>query len=216
MAKWQFWLKRGPSSKGRATAQRLSEGHWAPPGFLLWFWPFLDRIASRWLGIEPLRKDKTGIISTELRRYRGQPVRLDDGTIITPGDLVLELHMNNAWFLHNRGKVTDSGGEVHWRVSSAFAEDLKYLAGQLVEGRLATGIKALHGITLLGSPAERLSFTVTELPESLWRRLTVFYLSGLRQVYYFGRGKEYATRRKPPALKEVWMSKSRLLERYRP
>lgn len=216
MTKWKLWPKRSPDSKERAAVQRLSESRWAPPGFLLWLWPFLDGIVSRWLGIEPLRKDKIGIISTELRRHRGQPVRLDDGTIITPGDLVIELHMNNAWFLHNRDKAVDSGGEVRWRVSSAFAEDLKYLAGQLAKGKLAAGAKALHAITMLGSPAKRLSFTVTELPEGLRGRLTAFYLSGLRQYYYFGKGEEYTTGRKPPPLKEIWMSKSRLLERYRP
>lgn len=216
MSTWKFLPKRSSSLKERVVVQRQNESHWALPGYFLWLWPFLDRIISRRLGIKPLRKDKIGIINIEQRRHRGQSVRLDDSTIIRPGDLVIEIHMNNAWFLHNREKVVDSGGEVRWRVSSAFAEDLKYLAGQLAEGRLAVGAKALHGITILGSPLQRLSFTVTELSGGLRGRLTAFYLNGLRQYYYFGKGKESATRGKALALKEFWMSKSRLFERYRP
>jgi len=217
MGKWKFWPKRGFTSKKTATQQPgRSHINYAPPGFLLWLWPFLDRVTSKWLAIEPLRKDKIGIIGIELRRHRGQLIPLDDNTLITPGDLLIELHLNNRWFLHNREKLTDSAGEVRWRVSSAFTNDLRYLARQLAEGRFPAGDSALHGMTTLYSPARRLGFTVVELPESLRKRLTTFYLSGLRRIYYFGKGKEYATQRKPLALKEIWMSKSRLLEKYCP
>ena len=210
MGKWKFRLKQS------VTRWRESPSGYAPPRFLLWLWPFLDRILSKWLGIKPLREDKISIISIELRRHRSQSVRLDDGTTITPGDLLLELHMNNAWFLHNKGKSTDSINEVCWRVASAFAEDLRYLARQLAKGRFAAGANVLHGITTLHSPARRLGFTATELPKSLRKRLTTFYLSGLRRIYYFRKGKEYRRQRKPPALNEIWMSKSKLLEKYHP
>jgi len=198
-----------------ATQQpRRSHTGCVPSGLLLWLWPLLDRIISKWLGIEPLRKDRISIISIELRRHRGQPIRLDDATMIVPEDLLVELHLNNAWFLHNRGKVTNSAGKVSWRVSLSFAEDLKYLAGQLAERRFRAEISALHGITTLYSPAQRLGFTVKELPQGLRKRLTTFYLSGLRQIHYLGGSKEYTTPRKPPVLKEVWMSRSTLVERY--
>lgn len=195
---------------------RQSHTNYAPPGFLLWLWPFLDWIISKWFGIEPLRKDRTGIMSIELRQHRGQPMRLDDSTIIIPGDLLIELHLNNAWFLQHRGKVVNSAGEARWRVSSAFGEDMKHLAGQLAEGIFPAEVKALHGVTTLSAPTQRFGFTVKELPEGLRKRLTTFYLSGLRQVYYFGRGKEYTSVRNPPVLRELWMSRSRLLERYHP
>jgi hypothetical protein len=152
-----------------------------------------------------------GIISIEIRRHRGQAVRLDDGTMITSGRLLIELHMNNEWFLRNRGTISNAG-EIRWRVSSAFAKDLGYMAEQLAEGKFPPEVDALHGVTTLHLPAQRLGFTVTELPPGLRQRLVTFYLSGLRRAYYFGKGEEYT--RKPPALKEVWMSKSRLLDRY--
>lgn len=183
-----------------------------PPQFLVWLWPLLDKIISRRLRIKPLRGDERGIIGIELRRHRAESIQLDDGTIIVPGDLLIELHLNGIWFLRYRRKAADFTKEQRWEVSSAFVEDLKYLAKQTVEGNSNNEFKALRGLTLLHLPAQRLGFHVRELPQSLRKCLTTFYLAGLRQVYYFG---ESTTElRTPPTLKEVWMSKSRLLELY--
>lgn len=39
-----------------------------------------------------IKNDKRGIMSFQLRRYRGRPIHLDDYTLIMPGNLLLELH----------------------------------------------------------------------------------------------------------------------------
>ena len=183
-----------------------------PPQLLVWLWPLLDKIISRRLRIKPLRGDERGIIGIELRRYRGESIQLDDGTIIVPGDLLVELHLNGIWFLRNRHTAVDSTKEQVWKVSSAVVEDLRYLAKQIVEGNSNNELKALRGLTLLHLPARRLGFHVRELPQSLRKCLTTFYLSGLRRVYHSG--ERTAELRTLPTLKEVWMSKSRLLELY--
>lgn len=186
-----------------------------PPRVVLWLWPFLDSVFSWWLGIKPLREDRSGIISVELRRHRGRPLKLDDGGEIKPGDLVIELHLNNARFFQGRKKA-NSPAEALWEVTSAFADDLKYLAQQLVEGRFSPEIKAIHGVTLLHAPVRRAGFTVRELPNSLWKRLTRFYHIGLMQTYNLQGAKRLTVGTKPFVLKEMWMSRSKLLEKYRP
>jgi len=213
MNRWKFWLERVLHSK-KTAIQQVSRGHYGPPRFLSGLWLLMDKIISKWLGIEPLRQDKVSIISTELQQHRGQPVQLNDGTVIIRGDRIIELHMNNVWFLHGRAKLVNSAGEIRWKVSSAFAEDLRYLARQLARGSYTAEVKALRGTTLLYAPAQRLGFTVKDLPKGLRNRLTTFYLCGLRQTYYLGKSGVYAKVRRPPVLKEVWMSKSRLLNMY--
>lgn len=188
---------------------------YVPPRFILWLWPFLDTIFSWWLGIKPLRKDKTGIINIELRRYRGRPLHLDDGGEIKPGDLLIELHLNNAWVVHRR-KAANSLAEATWEFASAFSDDLKYLAQQLVKGKFSPEIKAIHSVTPFYAASRRVGFTVLEMPDSLWKRLTRFYLSGLMQTYKWLEAGRLAARAKPLVLKEVWMSKSKLLEKYSP
>lgn len=102
-----------------------------------------------------------------------------------------------------------------WQLASAFSEDLKYLAGQINEGKFALEIKAIHGMTPFHRGSQRLGFTVMELPDTLWKRLSQFYLAGLRQGYY-PQGARRLAGTKPLTLKEVWMSKGKLLEKYRP
>lgn len=178
------------------------------------FWLFLDIIFSWYLRLKPLRQDKIATINIELRYHRGHPVTLDDGTVINPGDSLIELHLNNVWFLH-QNKTINSPAKMLWQSNLAFSEDLKYLAGQIKEGKLASEIKALHAITTFHQASLRLGFTVMELPDTLWKRLTQFYLAGLRQAYY-PQGARRLARTKPLAVREVWMSKGKLIEKYCP
>lgn len=178
------------------------------------FWLLLDIIFSWYLRLKPLRQDKIATMNIELRCHRGRPVTLDDGTVISPGDSLIELHLNNAWFLHKK-RTINSPAKMFWQLISAFSEDLKYLAGKIKEGKLASEIKALHAITPFHQASPRLGFTVVELPDTLWKRLSQFYLAGLRQAYY-PQGAKRLAGTKPLTLKEVWMSRGKLLEKYRP
>lgn len=172
-------------------------------------WLFLDIIFAWCLNLKPLRRDKIATINVQLRRHRGEPVKLDDGSVVNPNDPLIEIHLNNAWLLHKRTTIHPPG-RIGWEFRSAFSEDLKYLAKQVSERKLASEIKALHGRTLLHQGSQRLGFTVMELPNTLWRRLSQFYLAGLRQAYY------PAAKANPLVLKEVWMSRRKLLQRYGP
>ncbi|MFC2010663.1 hypothetical protein ACFLUL_03680 [Chloroflexota bacterium] len=176
-------------------------------------WLLIDKVMSGWLRIKPLRIDKVCIIGTRMRRYRGQPVQIDDSTSVSPGDLILELHMNGAWFLRHRKRLDSAAVEKRWNVSIAFAEDLRYLACQLMEDKFNPGVRALYVKTLLYSPVRRLGFTVSEVPNSLHRYMTTFYLSKLRRIYYFGKYDRRLLNRKPLTLVDAWMSIPNLLER---
>ncbi len=182
-------------------------------GFVPWLFRSLDSLVSKFLGAEPLRKDKIGTVKIKLRRYRGHPVKLDDGCRVQTGAPVIELHLNNTWFLYKR-RTTNFATVVGWEFASAFYDDLKYLAQQIMEGKWGDGIKAIYGVTLLHSWTRRLGFTVVELPNSLWEYLVRFYLYGLMQAYGFRREGKPATRVKPYIAREIWMSRHKLLRKY--
>jgi hypothetical protein len=180
-------------------------------------WLFLDIMVSWYLNSKPLRQDKITTINLRLRRHRGEPVKLDDGSVVNPKDLLIELHLNNTWFLRKR-TMMHSPGKTGWEFLSAFSEDLNYLAKQVSEGIFASEIKAIHARTLLRQDqgSQRLGFTVMDLPNTLWRRLSQFYLAGLRQAYYPERARRPIAKAKPLVRKEVWMSKRKLLQSYGP
>ncbi len=180
-------------------------------------WLFLDIMVSWYLNSKPLRQDKITTINLRLRRHRGEPVKLDDGSVVNPKDLLIELHLNNTWFLRKR-TMMHSPGKTGWEFLSAFSEDLNYLAKQVSEGIFASEIKAIHARTLLRQDqgSQRLGFTVMDLPNTLWRRLSQFYLAGLRQAYYPERARRPIAKAKPLVRKEIWMSRRKLLQSYGP
>jgi hypothetical protein len=183
-----------------------------PPRFVLPLWPVIDRLLQRAHHIRSLRLDGSGIVSVELKRYNGRPIVLDDGCQIKTGDTILELHMNNAWF-KQRHKLNLKASQVPWEVLRYYAQDLCFLAEQMVNGKFA-GVTALHGCTFLGTGARRLGFLVEELPSTLWKKWAQFYLLGIMKVYYLrvGEGPKVMTR--PWELKEVWLSRGAFLKRY--
>jgi len=180
-------------------------------------WLFLDIMVCWYLNSKPLRQDKITTINLRLRRHRGWPVKLDDGSMVDSKDLLIELHLNNTWFLRKR-TMMHSPGKIGWEFLSAFSEDLNYLAKQVSEGIFTSEIKAIHARTLLRQDqgSQRLGFTVMDLPNTLWRRLSQFYLAGLRQTYYPERARRPIAKAKPLVRKEVWMSRRKLLQSYGP
>ena len=180
-------------------------------------WLFLDGMVSWYLKARPLSQDKITTINVRLRRRRGEPVKLDDGSVVNPGDLLIEIHLNNDWFLHKKDMM-HLPGKIGWDFLSAFSEDLKYLAKQVSDGTFASEIKAVHGRTLLRQDHgnQRLGFTVMDLPDSLWGHLSQFYLVGLRQAYYPERARRPVEKARPLVRKEIWMSRKKLLQRYGP
>jgi hypothetical protein len=183
-----------------------------PPRFVLPLWPVIDRLLQMAYHIRPLRPDGSGIISVELKHYNGRPIMLDDGCQIKTGDAIIELHMNNVWFKQRR-KLNLKASRLPWEVLRCYAQDLRFLAEQMING-MFDGVTALHGCTFLGTGAERLGFRVEKLPNTLWKKWAQFYLLGIMQVYHLRVGEESKVMTKPWELKEVWLSKTAFLRRY--
>ena len=124
----------------------------------------------------------------------------------------MELHLNNEWFRRRRRLDIKPSQSVR-EIMDCSSRDLRFLAGQMAAGVFGD-IAALHGVTLLHMGARRLGFEVGELPDNLWNRGARFYMARLMEAYHL-RGREVArVRQKPWELKEVWLSKSALLNRY--
>ena len=181
--------------------------------FLTWLvfllWPVIDRLLIMICRIKPLRSN--GILGVESRRYKGHLIKLNDGSEVKHGDRIIELHLNSAWF-RKRRKMSLTG--TIWETLRSFANDLGYLAEQMTSGTLDSRIIALHGQTLLHVGIRRLGFQVEELPNTLWKKLTQFYLAGLMQIHHLQGEKGVDILSKPPELKEFWLSKTELLRKY--
>jgi hypothetical protein len=185
-----------------------------PPRFVLILWPVADRLLRVIYHIRPLKADDSGIMRFNLRHYKGPTKVLNDGSQVRTGDIIMELHLNNAWFKRGR-KLNLRASQSPREILGYFAHDLHFLAQQIASGVFGN-ITALHGSTILHVAARRLGFQVDELPDSLWKKGARFYMAGLMQVYHLRAGEAPKRREKPLELKEVWLSRAALLTRYGP
>jgi hypothetical protein len=185
-----------------------------PPRFVLIFWPVADRLLRVIYHIRPLKADDSGIIRFNLCHYKGPTRVLDDGSEVKTGDIIIELHLNNAWFKRRRN-LNLSASQSPREFLGSFAQDLCLLAQQIASGMFGN-VTALHGITLLHIAARRLGFQVDELPDSLWKKGARFYMAGLMQVYHLRGDEVSGLREKTWELKELWLSRAALLTKYGP
>jgi hypothetical protein len=185
-----------------------------PPRFVLIFWPVADRLLRVIYHIRPLKADDSGIMRFNLCHYKGPTRVLDDGSEVKTGDIIIELHLNNAWFKRRRN-LNLSASQSPREFLGSFAQDLCLLAQQIASGMFGN-VTALHGITLLHIAARRLGFQVDELPDSLWKKGARFYMAGLMQVYHLRGDEVSGLREKTWELKELWLSRAALLTKYGP
>jgi hypothetical protein len=185
-----------------------------PPRFVLIFWPVADRLLRLIYRIRPLKADDSSIIRFNLCHYKGPTRVLDDGSKVKTGDIIIELHLNNAWFKRRRN-LNLSASQSPREFLGSVAKDLCLLAQQVASGMFGN-ITALHGITLLHVAARRLGFQIDELPDSLWKKGARFYMAGLMQVYHLRGDEVSGLREKTWELKEIWLSRATLLSKYGP
>ncbi|MGH7776112.1 MAG: MFS transporter [Candidatus Dormibacterales bacterium] len=192
MSSWAWALLRlGWAGGGRALG-------------VLTVWLWWEAIFAGRRGIRPVRPG--GVLRYDLEPHRGPEVRLADGTVVSPGDLLVEIHLDNRVFAQAHVGPGDA-----WDMLRRVGEDLDAIAARLADPSLAD-VRAVHGVTLLAPSGRRLGFEVWPVGSS-WRwRLTRFFMVGLVALYDSGgwdAARAYA-RRWPG---EIWMSRARALER---
>jgi hypothetical protein len=179
-------IARGNSGNGHA-------------GGVLKVWLWWERWYLRRHHVRPLTR--TSAVLIEVRRYRGGPVDLADGTQVRRGDRVIELH------LANHSVAVDAAGGV-WSPFQTLAQtssDLALVARVVQDGTLGP-VRALHAVSLIAPALRRVGFSVEPLPVTWPTRLQRFYLVGLLAVYHphGWQGARRARDRAWPA--EAWMS----------
>jgi hypothetical protein len=145
--------------------------------------------------------------------YAGKErIRLEDGTVIEPGEPVAELHLSNI-------RVTQIAAEpsertMEWRLLGLLKAEFTILAEACVDGKISDQVKAFYGVNVLVAGARRLGFTLVPIPKG-WNRLWLgFWESLLRLVYYSFKTKKKAALQRTMDPFEVWISRPELIRRY--
>lgn len=177
-------------------------------GFLR-FWPVWERF---WQWTHPAVRIPGAphdLFLLEMSHYHGPMVELPGGARIQPGDRIGELHLHNAVLTSVASRVPP------WTLLRMLAQDMRALARWSQGAVFPAEIRAIHAVTLLGSGAARLGFTVRERPRAIHAWFERFFLTGLLALYSpQGRARleHGATYGSYPV--EVWMLRDELQRRY--
>ena len=179
---------------------RSGNGH---AGGVLRVWLWWERL---YLWRHRVRRLGDGsVVGIELRRHRGRPVALSDGTQVRAGDLLAELHLANQAVASGSASTTWSP----FQVLASTRSDLAVLAGSVATGALGP-VTAVHAVSLVAPALARIGFQIDPLPPSAHTRLLRFYLIGLLAIYNpdgWGSAARARTRAWPA---EAWMSAATL------
>lgn len=179
-------------------------------------WELEERSFARKYSLRPVPGDENGILRLSVQPHRGRAIQLQDGTRIEPGDKIAELHLDNNRVASLYAKAGPSATEstVALGVARLVARGLMATAAALQRGRLDPEIKALFGRSFFHKGAERLGFEVFEIPSRIMRWFLMFFERWLMVMYHPQGLRRLFHGRAGLSPREVWLSRSRLLELY--
>lgn len=143
-------------------------------------WQLWELTFDKLAGLKPIGNEKDNLFRLAVRDYRGQAMKLPDGTMLAPGDKVGEIHLNNHFLqqLTSKARSIELTGILLLRETR---RSLPLLAQAIFQDPSYKGIKALIGITMIHRGTTQLGFSVHELSPCLrsvvaWYQRWLLYL----------------------------------------
>lgn len=161
----------------------------------------LEKIAIKrhhWMSIP---KTRIHYFHVDIMTYRGKDLLLVDGTRITKGNVVGELHVNN-----------NNMPEISFKTLKTFSKNIDeelYLLAEALGEETFKSVHAFFGRTLLYPFVEKKGFEVMEI-QNLWLKIFLnIWDTIIRRVYAKNPNKNSKKRRS----KEIWISRDTLLKK---
>jgi len=193
----------------QAKSNRESLGKQIIVKLFLWY----DQLVHRALGIQAL-DDSDPFLKLRIRPYHSKnPLHLSDGQTIQQGDSIIELHLNNVE-LHRLGVTARSTTQLSVQMIRSMQHLMPLLAAKLQHDPKFQDVKGLYGVSIIYRGTQRFGFSVIDLPDGLYARLTKAYLRFLMYVVH-PRGKErLSTKTELLEPKIIAISREEILRKY--
>lgn len=138
---------------------------------LLAMWGAVDPIYYACSPLEYAGEEADGrrsIFRVRPLQYRGETIRLSDGTTIEANDWLLKIHLHNVRLvrelLHCKSDIK-KGRYIFEQVKTG----LPYVAYHLYHHEQSARMKGIIGITMLNKGCERLGFEIVDIANPLYR-----------------------------------------------
>lgn len=172
-------------------------GHWTE---------WLDRWFERRFHIRPIGEGGH-VMRLGLIRHRGPRLEFEDGTVVGPGDVVGELHLDNA-----RTAALHEQGSPGLRFRREVLRMLHALARDLVARPEYRSVPAVCGASLFWEEATFVGFEVRQLPS--FTRSWLGWWERYLLARYHPAGRRRLAEGDRTELRQVWMTRRTLLARY--
>jgi hypothetical protein len=159
----------------------------------------LDSVIVKAAGWTHIPHSDTNFMYISPYRYRGQLITLKDGTTISKGDWIVELHLDN--------KELEALNTSYTSLIRLLRGELLALKSCFMEGQYSD-IKAVFGITVFYEIAVRQGFTVLDISSKLKRFSWSLWENILRAAFQKGNKK---AKKKYVMSKECWISRNQVL-----
>ena len=198
--------REGPASHARTEGATPAESALPP------LWRLLESWFARRYGIETLENDPEALLAYNLCTHGGAPVRLQCGTVLRPGDRLMEVHFRREALL----PLMQDGDPARMALGlMKLAErDMPRLARAVARDPRLRDVRALHALTLFHRGITRYGFEVMPVEPrwvewwfTRWHRL-------LMARDHAGHGRHVRAHREKLVTRHVWQSRGALLRRY--
>ena len=167
----------------------------------------VDHVYRRWNRLQRVG----GIFHVGLERWSGAGRRLEDGTQVSPGDAILELHLDGSLAAAESAGGA-SAAATGLRFARRFVPACQALARRVDEDPAWADVVAVHTVSWISSyVGEHWGFEAERLADGPRTRLIRWHMGNLLAA---SDGQEHRRGRPRPWPVELWMSRRRLRERY--
>lgn len=202
------------------TLTKVLQGEQWPQAMPFWqkvlrpLWDHWEKAFSQRHGIRNIGQGERTMLRLEILPYKGAPLVLKDGTEITPGDTVGEIHIGNERLLQMQNEGIDFDTVAPFQTLKELRAGFREMARMAEQGEIPPEVKGFGGISLLHRGAFVLGFEVREVTSRFtrWRigiyekwLLVLYHPHGFRRLLRGSQGLDP---------KEIWLSRKALMEKY--
>ena len=153
------------------------------------------------------------LLKMSLHPYEGETIICKDGTSITAGDIIAELHISNLILSSN--KVGDVTINSELQLLPIFREEFNHLGKLAAQKKLDPRIKAIWGITLFTPGVRRMGFSVRPMKPGCQTTRLRIWMNFLKWVFPPPNIQhKHKTKSKNRQPHEFYMSINELVEKY--
>lgn len=179
----------------------------------IFWWDLWERCFAWLAGVKPISNAVDATFKLAVRKHHGQPITLPDGTVLSPGDLIGELHFDNNLLF----KLTSQSPHLEQasiKLLRHVKDSLPQVAEVLTTDPRYSDIKAIAGITMINRGAKFFGFGTYDIEPRIFRHATTWYQRWLLVVFHPNGLAHLLKHRSKMVPKMIAISKAELIRRY--